>query len=316
MFPCPHDRIRKTSRNIFKMLHTLPAELQNQVVEQLGYIDAIRLSQVNNHFHSIVDPQQWPTEQKVAEIHEAEPWEKHNRVYFANRFDKDNLKKLVVVSDGVACFGCFRVREKSHFARIQVERQGAKRSYTYVHLGHRRLCIDCALFLGICGPGTLLHIASGQTWIVSNGVMGPSDKTITRLLVCGDCGQACEFVAVCPLESCSGCEEIKTQVDASAIGKEMMNGRKRGYQTVECVGCHGITDIRIEEKMLRCEGCDESICKKCFSAKLPDCKCQEPEDPVCALRWMFNSVEEVKERDGDLLNGDESGLMEILSLDV
>ena len=298
------------------MLQALPAELQNQVIEQLRYIDAVRLSQVNKYFHSIVDPQQWRKEQKIAEIHEAERWEKHNRVYFANRFDNDNLKKWVVVSDGFACFGCFRVRDKSHFVRNQVERHGAKSSYTYVHLSHRRLCIDCSLFRGIHRPVTLLNIVSGQAWTVSNGVMGPSDKTITRLLVCGDCGQACELVAVGPPQICSGCEEIQTQIDASAMGKEIMNGRKRGYQTVECVYCHGISDIRVEGKMLRCEGCDESICRKCFSAKSPDCQCQGPEDPVYGLEQLFKSVEEVKKPDGDLLDGDESGLMEILSLDV
>jgi hypothetical protein len=286
------------------------------VIEQQGYIDASRLSQVNKYFHWIVDPQQWPAEQKVAEIHEAERWEKHNRMYFANRFDNDNRKKLMVVSDGFACFGCFRVRDKSQFARSQVERQGAKSSYTYIHLGHRRLCIDCALSFGIYRPGTLLNVVSGQAWTVSHGVMGPSDKKVTRLLVCGDCGQACEFVAVGPPQICSSCEEIQAQIDASVTGKAMMDTRKCGYETVECVRCRGASDIRIEGKMLRCEGCDESICKKCFSAKSPDCKCQEPEDPIIAVKHLFKSVEEVKDIDGDLFDEVESELLETLSLDV
>ena len=298
------------------MLQALPAELLNQVIERLGYIDAIRLSQVNKYFHSIVDPPQWPAEQKVAEIHEAERWEKHNRVYFANRFHNDHRKKLMVVSDGFACFSCYRVRDKSDFATNQVERQGAKSSHTYVHLGHRRICIDCALFSGIYRPGTLLNVVSGQAWTISHGVMGPSDKKITRLLVCGDCEQACKFVAVGPPQICSGCEETQTQIDAWVTGKAMMDSRKRGYETVECVGCRGVRDIRIGAKMLCCKACDENICKKCFSAKSPGCECQEPEDAIFVLKQLFKSEDEVKELDGDLLGERGSELLGILSLDT
>jgi hypothetical protein len=144
-------------------LEQLPGELLNKILDLLGYLDAVRLCRVNTHFSSIVNPQQWPVEQKVEETHEAERWERHNRVFLANRFDNDNIKKFTVMTDGFACFSCFKVLDKSKFARNQTERQRAKSSYSYLHLGHRRCCMDCCLALGIYKPGTIIHIVTGRT---------------------------------------------------------------------------------------------------------------------------------------------------------
>lgn len=296
-------------------LEQLPGELLNKILDQLCYLDAVRLCRVSRHFFSILKPQQWPVEQKVAEIHEVERWERHNRVFFANRFDSDNIKKLTVITDGFACFGCFKVLDKSKFARNQTERQGAKSSYSYFHLGHRRCCIDCCLEFEIYNPGTIIHVVTGGTWGINHGRMSLVHKEVTRLLVCTHCNEASEFVPVGPPQVFLGCGEIQTQIDGSEEGAATMKMRKYRYEIVECLGCHGQNSIKVQEKMLRCEGCDESICKKCFGSKSPDCKCEESEDSLLGLKRLFNSMEESKAITYDLFDEEEGAeLLEILDI--
>ena len=263
----------------------------SQILDQLGYLHAIRLCCFSTHFYSIVKPQSWTVEQKIGEIHEAERREKHNRVFFANRFDNDNIKKLTIITDSFGSFGCFKVPDKSKFARNQTERQGAKSRYSYLHLSRRRCCIDCCLALGIYKPGTIIHAVTGRTWAINLNGMSLMHEEAIRLLVCEHCNGAREFVPVGPPQICLGCEEIQSQIDGSEEGTATMKMRTYGYEIVECLGCNSQNSIKIQEKMLRCEGCDESICKKCFDSRSRDCKCKEPEDALLASKRLFKPTE-------------------------
>ena len=94
-----------------------------------------------------------------------------------------------------------------------------------------------------------------------------------------------------------------------------MKMRKYGFEILECLVCRGQHTITIQEKMLRCEGCDESICKKCFDSKSPNCKCEEPEDTLLTLKRLFNSTEESISINGDLFDEEEeTELLKILDI--
>jgi hypothetical protein len=111
-----------------------------------------------------------------------------------------------------------------------------------------------------------------------------------------------------------GCEEVQTQIDGSEEGVATMKMRKYGFEIVECIGCHGQNSIMIQEKMLRCEACDENICKTCFGSKSPDCKCEETEDALLALKRLFNSTERSEAITGGVFDEEETELLEILDI--
>ncbi|KAK3696132.1 hypothetical protein LTR37_018103 [Vermiconidia calcicola] len=63
------------------ILVRFPAELQLELIDQLRYQDAIMLSQVNRHFHKIIDPQKISSsEEKTAFVKQAQYF-KHNDRY-------------------------------------------------------------------------------------------------------------------------------------------------------------------------------------------------------------------------------------------
>jgi hypothetical protein len=137
---------------------------------------------------------------------------------------------------------------------------------------------------------------------------------VARVLVCPHCSGAFEFVPVGPPQICLGCEEVQTQIDGSEEGAATMKMRKYGFEIVECIGCHGQNSIMIQEKMSRCEACDESICKKCFDSKSPDCKREESEDDLLALKRLFNSAERSNEITGGVFDEEETELLEIFDI--
>lgn len=135
-------------------LASLPIELLWEIVNYLGYVDTVRLTSVSRRFNTDIDPQEKPAEQKAAEIYDAQFWQRHN--IFASNWDRDNTKKLFVVSNGFACYGCFKVLDRSMFARNQTERKRYKCGWY-----DRRRWIDCCLRDGVYRPGTRIDVVEG-----------------------------------------------------------------------------------------------------------------------------------------------------------
>ena len=269
-------------------LSFLPSELQIQIIDQLGYLDRVRLSSTSKYFFSIVDPQAVSVGQKKREIRVAERWAKHNRVTLIYRFDDNNFLKFTVLANGYACFGCFKVLDKSAFARNQTEEECgfAKRDYGYQNPGlNKRVCVQCKVRSGKYQPGMVLNAVTSQT--MELGRMSKTKSEVVRLLVCFHCGKAHKIVSIGPPQICSGCEDVQLEIDGSKQGKDTMQARKKGYETVECQGCGDANNIRIATNNLRCEGCDQRICRRCFASRSPECKCQEVGDAFLGLGPLF-----------------------------
>jgi hypothetical protein len=47
-------------------LQALPPEMLLRILSNIGYQDAIRLSQASHDYFSFVEPDKWPTEEKIA----------------------------------------------------------------------------------------------------------------------------------------------------------------------------------------------------------------------------------------------------------
>lgn len=301
----------KQKRN---MLQELPAEIQTQIIGHLGYLDGIRLSRVNNYYYySSIDRAWWTEEVAAKEIRDVEQWEKHNRISCPNQVHRRSDRKLTVLSDGYACYGCFRVLDKGSFSRNQTERRGAKSSKSHMHRGYRRLCIGCSLANGRYQAGGYLNIVTKQSLEIEYGVMRQVEAEVKKLRVCQHCGDACEFTSVSNPQICNECETVQIQIDDSDEAIAAIKMLPKGYEIIECLGCHGRTEIEVGCKTLQCAGCDQSICKSCSAVREWGCDCNEPqEQPVQKDDWLmldrlFDPSRSPRKTGGDLLSDDVDG---------
>ncbi|KAK3686628.1 hypothetical protein LTR37_019609 [Vermiconidia calcicola] len=246
------------------IIQRLPAELQLCVLDNLTYIDAIRLSQASKYFQSRVDPHKWPTAEKASSIYKAQFWDQHNSPYYVNRHEQYKTRKIKVKTDGYACFGCFSVLDMSAFSQSQTTRHGAKGSGASKHVGYNRLCIECGQLQGAYKLGTFLKSVTYRARALSHGGEIRVQNS-TDLVVCPACEDVCEYIVTSPPEICKDCEAVQAHIDKSDDGMETLQRRVNGLLTIECKGCGECCNIRASRKRKFCAGCWEGICGRCFA---------------------------------------------------
>lgn len=294
------------------MLLELPSELFNCILEYIGYLDAIQLSRASKQLHASVNPQAWPTEDREHDVSLAESFDQHN---LAVQIDRSTRRQQTIFqkTDGHACFSCFKVKEAKEFSQNQITRRYAKPDCM------SRFCIDCGLVRDKYQPRTTLKVIAERRWTTSRHSCEKSES-LTDLLLCIHCNSFSEYVQVGPPQICVGCEDIQTDIDKSEAGRAVLDTRNRGCKTVECMNCKGLNEMAFGQDFLQCEGCDESICKKCFGLGWKYCYREGPEyeddQMLFSLRGIFGSCDRTSTSaaGGDLLDGDEDEVLESLKL--
>ena len=294
------------------LFSALPAELLIEIYKSIGYLDAIRLSQASRHFYLVVDPQIWPTAEKEAFVHDAERWKRHNLVYHDNRFNDLNQKAMVTASDGFACFSCYKVLDKSAFSRNQTERRGAKSSWRFQHIGHKRFCIDCGLRQAIYRAArTWMHSVTEHSLILSPPQI-LQRVTKKTLRVCVECRMACEYDIVSPPEVCRDCEDVQAEIFESQEGMTAMR-KRRGWVIIQCHGCKGYTNYTTHRMLVKCESCDDNICRKCYGST-ESCDCAKAQENFNGFAALPNPESLLETLDFDIFAGDKKELLGILDL--
>ena len=124
----------------------LPGELHNQTIGSLGWLDATRLSSVNQYFYSTIDPEEWPRDDKIASLRQAERWRRYDcNVDKGKSFHmaKQCRRGDHAASYGIACFHCGKVQDISAFSRRQTIDRNAKDYFCRPYPS--RFCIDCGI---------------------------------------------------------------------------------------------------------------------------------------------------------------------------
>lgn len=314
----PNDANLKPDR-----LTKLAPELQNLIIDQLGYLDGIHLRQVSQYFYSTTHPARWTRDQASKGVHEAEKWERHNRIYFSDRLGHSHIR-LIVISDGYACYQCCRVLDKSKFSRRQTEGPAGKHMNGPTdRFDWHRWCIDCCIEWGYYKAGQRLNVMTKQSTTVRHGKMWRTEVEVKSLRVCEHCAQACEFISVDAPHICNDCATSQTQVDESDGGTMVLKRGKHGYETLECLGCHGHSEVATKiANLMRCAGCDEYICKICSAVLISGCKCDEAQEqqdrkndrPM--LDRLFDPSKAPRKTSGDILSDEFDGQEEIGMLEM
>ena len=233
------------------------------------------MSRVNQYFHTTVDLLLVPKAEREAFLHEAERWEKHNKVYSDNGLNKYKARDFRVLSDGYACFHCHRIRDKSAFSMNQTERRNAKSSNRHQHDGHMRFCIDCGLQLGNYRPGTFISTLL-EKWYCRMANELDICQDLEILVVYPSCNSACQFEILSTHEVCQKC--ISVGVDCSWLPEQPQKLKEYVGTTVriQCSGCSCTTELRTGQEYKRCPGCKRELCEQCSLLKDDGCRCDEP----------------------------------------
>ncbi|KAK6396029.1 hypothetical protein LTR65_010139 [Meristemomyces frigidus] len=105
------------------MLTRLPKELQLDIIDLLGYQDAIRLSQANKRFSDIVDPQSWPISEKGKLVYNAQSWDKHNLTQKEQFKPKRHSKPTIVATPNTSALTDGQLLPKGRIERLPAELQ-------------------------------------------------------------------------------------------------------------------------------------------------------------------------------------------------
>jgi len=205
-----HSSQPPTAAHRLDIIQRLPHELQLRVYDNLAYLDAIHLSQVNHVFHTTINQQEWPTTQESAFVEAAQQWRRYNLFHQTTRgYHRRVIREHTAVdeaSNGFACFHCFRVLLQTRFSASQTERSKGKSDDSKT-----RVCLDCGTHKSICKPGGVVVVTRKDT--------GTADyyEQQTELFLCGECEsfQAFSYLGECaPCKSEHGAHEdlpINTQ---------------------------------------------------------------------------------------------------------
>lgn len=206
----------------------LPEELQLDIFDLLGYQDAIRLSQANRYFQAAINPPTWPKLEKEEFVfNAAHRWEKHN-VCKGPPGDEDceYAQELEVITDGHACFTCYRVRPFNAFSQSQITRRGSKDSASYKIAGHTRFCIDCGILHGKLKPGTVIRVYESQEWDWRFRSWRCRKRTgkSKLLMICGTCQTAHDF-------------EYRKSESPSCDCSDWIEWTKDSHTNISCTSC-------------------------------------------------------------------------------
>lgn len=116
----------------------LPASVLQNILSHLGYLDVIRLSWVNRHLYSSVNPNQVPEEEKIALMLRAEQEYKRYSLRTAapSTPEGDHVGRD---SGHLACYHCFKMKPPSEFELFrynvveeteETKTEGSTRSHT------------------------------------------------------------------------------------------------------------------------------------------------------------------------------------------
>ncbi|KAK4953270.1 hypothetical protein LTR10_008979 [Elasticomyces elasticus] len=152
------------SQDDWSPLLSLPPELHLRIVKDLDYLGAFRLSQVNKHFHDLVDPQQCPVEEKRRFVRDAQYWREHNRMHLSM---VSNHGETLFDTNGHACYSCYRVLPKREFSVRQSSKTFAKTSPRDYEgesgiYGCGRFCVDCGIKSGAYRAGMRLKLVTEE----------------------------------------------------------------------------------------------------------------------------------------------------------
>ncbi|KAK4547951.1 hypothetical protein LTR36_010670 [Oleoguttula mirabilis] len=193
-------------------IERLPAELQLQVLGDLDYQSAIRLSQTNRYFHAVAK-QEVSVGAKVDFVIIAQYWEKHSVdtvswTLEGNFWTEDINRDFRTVTVGYGCFTCFRVRPMEAFAARQILRCNKCGPRTRAMRHNLRCCIDCQIQerrfrhgLGI----KLLHKLSTLQRESSKGVIEVRIVESQQMRYCDEC----KMLHTEEVFEESGCGEVK-----------------------------------------------------------------------------------------------------------
>lgn len=322
------------------IIQRLPRELQLCVFDWLDYEDAIKLSQVSRYFRNTISPEAWPKANKERFIYDVQFNQRHNMVYFDKRCIESNEEVLKIVSDGYACFSCFKVLDRSLFSFNQTKGRFAKGSRRYEHFGHSRFCIACGIQKGLYKSGKLI---SPVVFEERRGNMFPGQVGMKRrlLVICTACKELCEYEISKVPHVCRECEEIYENAGATNEDIAALEHRSRGLLKVQCNGCGLAFDIRAEKGWEYCSNCDGPMCNRCCTSSdevsTEDCSCSALTEADAAEYTaakprktamldegnMFKEDAKASRRhamratktDGDLMVREESDLLRLLNLD-
>lgn len=320
-------------QNPGNIIQRLPGELQNKIFNLLTYTEAVRLSSVSQYFHDTIKSWLWPDEDKKPALHDedkkaalydAQHWDRYNKAYFEDRTNEAKTQTMVMLSDGYACFSCFRILDKSCFSRNQTERRNGKASLRFRHVSHHRFCIECGIKKGKHRTPTFLKAVTDQR-IDLRPCKTYKFKEFDALFVCPRCNESHEYIDTALPEICKYCESAQVEFDESAEALAALEERRTGYYALECQGCKLVTEFRKLKKSSCCSGCDGEICKTCGGAKSPDeweCECdfesREPEDDYSGFARLFQLEGEKDDYAGDIFEGegDNHDILAFLASDV
>ncbi|KAF2770485.1 hypothetical protein EJ03DRAFT_63710 [Teratosphaeria nubilosa] len=257
-------------------LRLLPPELHVRIFDMIDYRDAIRLSQAGRFYKNLVRPRRWPHENKVAFIGKHQFHAKHNqwRMALFQSSPPGSPPGLICVSDGLACYQCYRVLPRGHFSIRQSTKSRAKGSPRETQPGFIRACVGCNWAKKAHRPGTMF-----KTIILQN----ISPAAFTRS------GPRSALVRKGPwlwtlCEDCRGFVSIRcTSMRAMAIGyvnctscgqeRRLRKGAKcrivgKSVILDPCARC-GVESTRLcgaESKRIHCCFCLDEVCARCAVA--------------------------------------------------
>lgn len=141
--------MKKTRSPKFNIIELLPVELQFETRDLLAYRDALMLSQVNRHFHEIVEPHRWPADEKAEFALKAQYFQQNNTYNQVELPIKDGSRtELVWVTDtaSYACFTCYLVKPMESFSMSQIMRCDKRdQQYQPEAKKYTRTCVDCQI---------------------------------------------------------------------------------------------------------------------------------------------------------------------------
>ncbi|KAK3630423.1 hypothetical protein LTR56_017481 [Elasticomyces elasticus] len=250
------------SHDDWSPLLSLPPELHLRVVKDLDYLEAVRLSQVNKHFHALVDPQQCPVEDKRRFVRDAQYWPKHNRMHLSMVSDDG---ETLFDTNGHACYSCYRVRPKREFSvRHSTKTLGKTSPRDYEDesgiYGCGRFCVDCGIKSGDYRAGMRLKVVVDERLTPTNREYLCEAET---LALCSSCNKFMEEVwdGMNGPATCDECKiEHKVAKDRHSIYQRLRNGRRARF--FACPQCEKKT-LGCNLRKGRCCFCKREVCQSC-----------------------------------------------------
>ena len=236
------------------IIERLPEELRLDLYDFLGYRDAIRLSQVNTFFYNTIIPQSWPANDKGAFIFQHQFIRKHNDV---NRDVRGRVDTIVFISDGYACFSCYKVKPKGEFSKMQSRRQNIK------WCSQTRFCLDCGVQNGMYEPKTPIRSATITRRYQQRRVGQVTDLVVKTFIVCVSCRSLCQCVELENPATCRSCSWISCDPDTRKNQARYEDGSTFRGLYARCEHCHGGRDVAVDLKS--CSWWKLSMCTKCSS---------------------------------------------------